>query len=161
MSATIAPVGSEQLGEVLPLIAGYQRFYGVERPDDARNRSFFARFVAPSEEGLLLGAWDGEGEAAIGFACLYWLPESVSARDVALLHDLYVEDSRRGTGAGRALIDAAIEAAQRRGAASLSWRTALDNRRAQRLYERYPATRSAWFEYEVELGPSASPPARG
>ena len=161
MSATVAPATADQLHELLPLIAGYQRFYGVERPDDARNRSFFARFVAPSEEGLLLGAWDADGGAAVGFACVYWLPESVAAEDVALVHDLYVEDSRRGTGAGRALIDAAIEAARRRGATSLSWRTALDNRRAQRLYERYPATRTAWFEYEVELGPLASPPARG
>ena len=151
-SPTVAAVSDDRLIELLPLIAAYQRFYGVEGPDDARNRAFFARFVAPSDEGLLLGAWDAAGDAAIGFACVYWTPESVAARDVALLHDLYVEDSRRGAGAGRALIDRAIDEARRHGASSLSWRTALDNRPAQRLYESYPATRTAWFEYEVDLG---------
>lgn len=149
---TVASATADQLDGLLPLIAGYQRFYGVEHPDDERNRAFFGRFVAPSEEGLMLGAWDASAGAAVGFACVYWTPESVAAEDVALLHDLYVEDSRRRAGTGRALIDASIEAARRRGAASLSWRTALDNRRAQRLYERYPATRTSWFQYEIDLG---------
>jgi hypothetical protein len=36
---------------------------------DERNRAFFSRFVAPSEDGLLLGAWR-EG-ALVGYACLY------------------------------------------------------------------------------------------
>ncbi len=151
-SATVAAATADQLDDLLLLIAAYQRFYGVEQPDDARNRGFFARFVAPSEEGLLLGAWNAAADAAIGFACVYWTPESVAACDVALLHDLYVEDAHRAAGTGRALIDRAIEEARRRGAASLSWRTALDNRRAQRLYESYPAVRTPWFEYEIDLG---------
>lgn len=152
MSTAVFAAGHEQLDELLPLIAAYQRFYGVEAPDDARNRAFFARFVAPTEAGLLLSARAAAGDEAVGFACLYWMPESVGASDVALLHDLYVSETHRSAGAGRALIDAAIEEARRHGAARLSWRTALDNRRAQRLYESYAATRTTWFEYEVDLG---------
>ena len=33
----------------------------------------------------------------------------------------------------------------------MTWQTALDNRRAQRLYERFDAERTAWFEYELQL----------
>ncbi len=52
---TVCPALDEDLIGLLALFAGYQRFYGTE-PDDARNRAFFARFVAPSDDGLLLFA---------------------------------------------------------------------------------------------------------
>ena len=66
-----------------------------------------------------------------------------------LLNDLFVAEDVRGGGVGRALIDAALDVARERGSSSLSWQTALDNRTAQRLYERTGAERSAWFEYEL------------
>ena len=57
----IAPVDADEFETLLPLIAAYQRFYEVDDIDDERNRSFFRRFLAPSEDGLLLGAReDGE-----------------------------------------------------------------------------------------------------
>ena len=48
---------------LLPMIAAYQRFYGVAEADieEERNRVFFSRFVAPSEDGALLGAWRDDG----------------------------------------------------------------------------------------------------
>ena len=52
----VREVRPEELEELLPLIAGYQTFYGAE-PDTYRNRTFFSRFLHPSEAGLLLGAW--------------------------------------------------------------------------------------------------------
>jgi len=65
----IEPIAAEQMGDLLPLIADYQRFYEVEDVDDERNREFFARFLAPSDDGMLLGAWrDNE---LLGYACLY------------------------------------------------------------------------------------------
>lgn len=133
---------------MLPLIAAYQRFYGVESPDDARNAGFFRRFVEPRDDGLLLGAWrDGE---LVGHACLYWTFSSTSATEVVLLNDLYVTPEARGSGAGRALIEHARGVARERGASKLTWSTALDNRVAQRLYERTGAERGAWFDYELD-----------
>ena len=52
----IAPVAAAEFEALLPLIAAYQRFYEVEEIDEERNRAFFRRFLAPSEDGLLLGA---------------------------------------------------------------------------------------------------------
>jgi GNAT superfamily N-acetyltransferase len=144
----IAPITLDDYDDVLPLIADYQRFYEVE-PDDVRNDLYFRQFVAPSDVGLLLGARvDG---ALVGYACLHWRSDTVEARDVVCLHDLFVAPAARGTGAGRALLAAAAGVARARGAPSLVWSTAPDNVMAQRLYDRTGASRSSWYEYDLVL----------
>jgi GNAT superfamily N-acetyltransferase len=146
----VRPVTAADLPGLLALIADYQRFYGNTAPDDAHNAAFFGSFVAPSERGMLIGAYDDDGSPA-GYACLYWTFSSISASHVVLLNDLYVLPSRRGAGVGEALIAAAREVAVERGCSHLRWATTLDNRRAQRLYERVGAERVALFEYEFDL----------
>lgn len=145
----IAPIAVEEFEELLPLIAAYQRFYEVEEIDEERNRAFFRRFLAPSEDGLLLGA--RIGGRLIGYACLYWHFSSTEATESVLLNDLYVEDSTRGQGVGRALIEATAEVARERGVPFVEWSTAPDNRTAQRLYDSTGAERSEWFTYELRV----------
>ncbi len=145
----IEAVTEGQLEKVLPLIGEYQRFYEVEDVDAGRNREFFGGFVAPSERGVLLGAWDG-GEL-VGYACLYWTYTSLIPAEVVLLNDLYVVPEARGEGVGRALIDASAGVARERGAARLTWLTAQDNKRAQRLYDTTGAIAEPSIEYELEL----------
>ena len=144
----VRPISESELDQVLPLIAGYQTFYGAT-PDTERNRRFFSRFLNPSEEGLLLGAWvDGR---LVGFATLYWFFSSTKAADSVLMNDLFVQDGTRGKGIGRALIQSALDETRRRGAAHLEWFTAPDNATAQRLYDSVPsAGRSTWYAYEIE-----------
>jgi len=151
MSTEVRPATAGDLDALLALFADYQRFYaGTARPDD-HNARFLARFVAPSDDGLLLLAPGGADAAPAGYACLYWTFSSVSATDIVLLNDLYVRPEHRGTGVGEALVAAAVAVGRERGASHVRWFTALDNRRAQRLYERLGAQRSAWFEYEIAL----------
>lgn len=145
----IAPIAAEEFERLLPLIAAYQRFYEVERIDTDRNRAFFRRFLAPSEDGLLLGA-RGEGEL-LGYACLYWHFSSLEACESVLMNDLYVEESARGRGVGRALIEASAAVARERGAAFVEWSTAPDNETAQRLYDSTGAERSEWLSYELRV----------
>jgi GNAT superfamily N-acetyltransferase len=144
----VGPLDETSFEAALPLFAGYQRFYGAE-PDDDRNREFFRRFLAPSEDGLVLGAW--LGDELVGFACLYWTFSSTHAAEIALMNDLFVAEGARGGGVGLALIEASARAARERGARHLEWLTAIDNRQAQGLYERTGAERSAWFGYEIPL----------
>lgn len=145
----IAPIGSDEYEDLLPLIAAYQRFYEVGEIDAERNRAFFRRFLAPSDDGLLLGA-RSEGRL-VGYACLYWHFSSLEAVETVLMNDLFVVDDQRGRGVGRALIEASAEVARERGAPYLEWATAPDNETAQRLYDSTGAERSKSISYELRL----------
>jgi GNAT superfamily N-acetyltransferase len=145
----IAPIAAAEFERLLPLIAAYQRFYEVDHVDEERNRAFFRRFLAPSEDGMLLGARDGE--EIVGYACLYWHFSSLVAAETVLMNDLFVGEAARGRGAGRALIEASAGVARERGAAYLEWATAPDNHTAQRLYDSTGAERSEWVQYELRL----------
>ena len=145
----VAPVEAGQMDVLLPLIAAYQRFYEAEEIDEERNHAFFSRFLAPSEDGMLLGAWrDGE---LLGYACLYWSFTSVIPAKTVLMNDLYVDPAHRSQGVGRALIEASAAVGRERGAQRLEWMTAPSNETAQRLYDSTGAQRSEWIEYELEL----------
>jgi ribosomal protein S18 acetylase RimI-like enzyme len=144
----IEPVSDGQFERLLPLISAYQRFYEAEQTDDARNRAFFSRFIAPSDDGMLLGAW--REDELVGYACLYWSFTSTVPAETVLMNDLYVDPAHRGQGIGRALIDASAAIARERGAERLEWMTAPDNETAQRLYDSTGAKRSEWIEYELE-----------
>ena len=145
----IAPIADEEFEQLLPLIAAYQRFYEVEEISEERNRTFFRRFLAPSEDGLLLGARrDGR---LVGYACLYWHFSSLEAVESVLMNDLYVAEEARGEGVGRALIEATAEVARERGVPYVEWSTAPDNTTAQRLYDSTGAKRSEWVSYELRV----------
>jgi GNAT superfamily N-acetyltransferase len=145
----VEPLEEAQLEQLLPLIAAYQRFYEVEDVDDERNRAFFSRFIAPSDVGLLLGAW--RASELLGYACLYWHFTSLVPAETVLMNDLFVDPAARGQGIGRTLIDASADIARSRGAHHLEWATAPDNETAQRLYDATGAERSTWIEYELGL----------
>jgi GNAT superfamily N-acetyltransferase len=134
---------------LLPLIGAYQRFYRVEDVDSDRNREFFSRFIHPSPDGMLLGAW-GEGRL-LGYACLYWAFSSLVPAETVLMNDLFVEESARGQGIGRGLIEAAAAVARERGAHHVEWSTEPGNSTAQRLYDSTGAERSEWVEYDLRV----------
>ena len=146
----IAPVAAAEFERLLPLIAAYQRFYAAEGIDEGRNRAFFRRFLAPSEDGMLLGARDSEAKL-VGYACLYWHFSSTQAVETVLMNDLFVSEAARGRGVGRALIEASAAVARERGSPHLEWSTAPDNLTAQRLYDSTGAERSEWVSYELGL----------
>jgi GNAT superfamily N-acetyltransferase len=145
----IAAIMASELEALLPMIAAYQRFYEVEEIDEERNRAFFSRFIAPSDDGELIGAW--RGDELVGYACLYWHFTSLVPAQTVLLNDLYVAEDRRGEGIGRALIEASAEIARERGAHQLQWVTAPDNETARRLYDTLGAESEPSIEYELRL----------
>jgi GNAT superfamily N-acetyltransferase len=145
----IEAITEEQFEALVPMIAAYQGFYEAEDIRTERNRDFFRRFIAPSDDGMLIGAW--RGERLLGYACLYWHFSSTKAVETVLMNDLYVAAEARGEGVGRALIESAAEIGRERGSPILEWSTAPDNATAQRLYDSTGAERSTWIEYELEL----------
>lgn len=145
----VEPIADSEYEALLPMIAAYQGFYGAGDIRTERNREFFRRFLAPSEVGMLIGAW--RGDELVGYACLYWHFSSTRAVETVLMNDLFVDPTKRGQGIGRVLIEASAAVARERGADHLEWSTAPDNTTAQRLYDRTGAERSTWLEYELGL----------
>jgi GNAT superfamily N-acetyltransferase len=146
----IETVTAQTFERVLPLIAGYQRFYKAE-PDAARNRAHFGRLLDDHAAGIQFVALDDAGQA-LGFATLYFPLGSVTPGVACLMNDLFVVPEARGQGIGRALILHCLSYAKAHGFPKIHWQTALDNHTAQRLYDSLPTTRSGWYTYRLEVG---------
>ena len=148
----IERVREEDLQDLLPLMRGYCDFYATAPADDDLVALSRALLADPEREGAQLLARDRErGGAAAGFATVYWTWSTTTARRLAVMNDLFVADTARGTGLAEALIAACADLAGAHGVRALSWSTAPSNRRAQRVYDRTGAARSEWVEYELEV----------
>jgi GNAT superfamily N-acetyltransferase len=147
---TIDGATDADLDALLPLMRGYCDFYGASPPDEGLMEMARALIASPDSEGMLLVARDGDG-APIGFAAVGWKWSSLRAARVAIMEDLFVDPGARRSGAGQALIEGVAERARSHGAPALLWETAVDNKRAQSVYERVGANGETWLEYELEL----------
>jgi len=147
----IEPVNDGNFEKVVPLIGQYQKFYR-QVPDEARNRRFFGQFVGGHHPQATLFLALGEKGEALGFATLYFLPSSLTARTVCMLNDLYTIPEARGKGIARSLVEQCREHGRRRGFSTLDWQTEQSNTGAQRLYDKLGASRSSWYYYSLPSG---------
>jgi GNAT superfamily N-acetyltransferase len=147
----IARVHEDDLAELLPLVRGYCEFYEVSPSDDELLALSRALIADPDRDGVQLLARNG-GEA-VGFATIYWSWATTIASRIGVMNDLFVAPAARGTGAAEQLILACVEECRQHGAAELTWQTAPDNERAQRVYDRVGATRSQWVDYSFNVRP--------
>ena len=146
----ISPAGEGDLGELLPLMRAYCDFYEVEPSDDELLALSRALIADPEREGVQLVARDDDG-AAVGFATVFWSWTTTRAGRLGVMNDLYVAPEARGSGAAEALIEACADRGRRHGAVSLEWSTALDNERAQKVYDRVGGEASRWLDYSLQL----------
>ncbi len=156
MSFTIAPVAEGDLPELLGLMRGYCAFYeqtaGIAPPSDADLLTMSRALLrAPEHEGVQLIAWDDDEGTPLGFATIFWSWSTLSAGRLAVMNDLYVTEAARGTGLADALIAACRDQARAHGAVKLAWSTALDNHRAQAVYDRVGGQRSQWLDYDLRV----------
>jgi ribosomal protein S18 acetylase RimI-like enzyme len=147
---TITRVSERDLDELLPLMRAYCDFYEVSPADEALLALSRALIVDSDCEGMQLVA-RGDNGAALGFATIYWSWATTIAARIGVMNDLYVAPAARGTGAAEALIRACLEECRAHGAAELTWQTAPDNERAQRVYDRIGAKRSQWVDYSLSV----------
>jgi ribosomal protein S18 acetylase RimI-like enzyme len=145
----ISRAGESDLPELLPLMRGYCDFYDVSPSDEQLLALSRALIADPEREGVqLIARNDG---AAVGFATIYWSWATTIAARIGVMNDLFVAPAARGTGAAEALIEACVEESRRHGAAELTWQTAKDNERAQRLYDRVGGKRAEWVDYSLNV----------
>ncbi len=150
---TIRVVAEADLDELLPLMRGYCDFYEVTPSDASLMALSRALSADPLHEGVQLIARGSDGQA-VGFATVYWSWSTAQAARIGVLNDLFVAPNVRGRGAAEALIAAGLEQCRQRGAVQLSWQTAPDNHRAQRVYDRIGATREQWLDYFLPVSPA-------
>jgi GNAT superfamily N-acetyltransferase len=144
----IERVTERDLPELLPLMRGYCDFYRSSPSDEALLAMSRALIADPEREGLqLIARDDSDGGRAIGFATIFWTWSTNSAARIGVMNDLFVSPDGRGSGAADALIEACVDRCRERGAVRLEWQTALDNKRAQAVYERVGGTREQWYDY--------------
>lgn len=134
MSVSIRSLRPEDKAAWLPLWRGYLEFYETSVSDDVTDATW-RRIVDPAGQIHGFCAIDPSGKL-IGIVHYLYHPVTWSIGPRCYLEDLFVSPDRRGSGAGRALIEAVYRAADEAGADQVYWLTAHSNATARQLYDR-------------------------
>ncbi len=142
-TGTIRPLAPSDRAAWDGLWAGYLTFYESSVAPEV-SEATWTRLLDPAQPMFALVAEDTDGVFGLvqcGLHASTW-----STQPYCYLGDLYVDPSRRGSGAGRALIEAVYAEADRLGAVRVYWMTHETNATARLLYDRL-ATRSGFIQY--------------
>ena len=134
MSVTIRPVRAEDQADWRRLWTGYLEFYETSVTEEVYAETF-RRLLDddPLEFQGLVAERDGQ---LIGLTHYLFHRHCWKIENVIYLQDLYVSHAARGTGAGRALIEAVYAAGDAAGCPSVYWLTQDFNATARQLYDR-------------------------
>lgn len=146
-SILVRPIEAEERLDWEPLWRGYQTFYEVSLTDKVTETTWH-RLHDPAEPMRVLGAYvDG---ALKGIVHYIFHRSCWTIGDYCYLQDLFVAESARGLGLGRALITAVYEKADAAGASRVYWLTHETNQAAMGLYNQV-ADRSGFIQYRKML----------
>ena len=124
----------------------YLAFYETVLPQE-QFEDTWARLMQDTQIHGLAARRDG---TIVGITHYLFHPTAWARGPACYLQDLYVDQAVRGTGAGRALIEAVAAQAREAGAARLYWLTQENNAVARRLYDRL-ARYGGFIRYEYPL----------
>jgi GNAT superfamily N-acetyltransferase len=132
-NVVIRAIGEDEREAWNPLWAGYLTFYKTTLAQEISDTAW-ARFHDSGEPLFALGGYvDGQ---LLGFAH-YLFHRSTWARNrYCYLEDLFVADSARRLGIGRALIEEVYRKAESAGASRVYWLTQSSNAQARALYDK-------------------------
>lgn len=147
MPVSIAPLSEGDRARWDPLWAGYLTFYETKLAPEVTDATW-ARLMDPMSPVCGLGAH--ANGTLIGFAHYVLHGGTWDVRPTCYLEDLYVDETVRGSGAGRALIEALADKGRAENWTQIYWQTASGNVQAQYLYDRL-ATRTDWVRYDLTL----------
>jgi ribosomal protein S18 acetylase RimI-like enzyme len=126
--AQVRPATSSDAPLVAGLIAEFRDWWGYEGPSGESLARSVPKLLADANTDFLLAGTDGVCQLRYRYGL--WL-ESEDCE----LEDLYVRESARGAGLGRALVEAAVERARERGCGRIQLDTNEGNTAARALYE--------------------------
>lgn len=128
------------------LARAYKAFYETEVPDEGYERTW-RRLLAADDVHGLAARLDGD---LVGIAHYLVHPDPWSTGSL-YLQDLFTDESARGRGVARALIEAVADVARERGVFRYYWQTKQDNARARALYDKVAVFRG-FVRYDYPLG---------
>jgi GNAT superfamily N-acetyltransferase len=131
---TIRPVEARDETDWRALWQGYLTFYQTALPEEV-TATTFARLLSddPDEMRGMLAVVDGR---AVGLVHHVRHRTCWKVDNVCYLQDLFTLPGVRGTGVGRALVEAVYARADRAGTPAVYWLTQDHNATARRLYDR-------------------------
>lgn len=126
------------------LWTAYLEYYESAVPEEVYLTTF-ARLIDPGHtaQNAALAMADG-----VPVGLVHWIthPHNWKLEDVVYLQDLYADQSVRGTGVGRKLIEHVYDWADANGTPTVYWLTQDFNTTARRLYDRV-ATLTPFIKY--------------
>ncbi len=134
VAARVWTASSRDVEAVASLIAAFRSWWGKEEPTLAQIRAITTRLLDDPNTEFLLAA-RGDGAPAAGVCQLRYRLSVWTGADDCWLEDLYVDDGARGTGLGRALVEAAFERARERGCRRIELDVNESNTAAIAFYE--------------------------
>jgi GNAT superfamily N-acetyltransferase len=134
VSLVIRPLQASDEVEWRRLWKAYLAFYETELPEEIY-ATHFARLLGddPQDFHGLVAELDGR---LVGLTHYVFHRHGWRIENVCYLQDLYADPEVRGTGVGRALIEAVYAAADAAGAPAVYWLTQEFNTTARQLYDR-------------------------
>jgi ribosomal protein S18 acetylase RimI-like enzyme len=119
---------------VASLIAAFRSWWGKDEPTLEEIHATTAILLDDPNTEFLLAA-SGEGALAAGVCQLRYRLSVWTGAEDCWLEDLFVDDGARGTGLGRALVEAAFERARQRGCRRIELDVNEQNTAAIAFYE--------------------------
>lgn len=151
MKVAIRPARPEDHDMWLPLWDGYNRFYGrfdaTALPIEITNATWLRFFESDEPIFALVAEADGR---LVGLVHYLFHRSTTMLKDICYLQDLFTDETCRGQGVGRALIEAVYAEARRAGSERVYWQTHETNARAMVLYNQV-AERSGFLVYRKQL----------
>ena len=143
----VQPVRAGERADWEPLWRAYQTFYTVALSPETTELAW-QRLHDPAEPMHVLGAYlDGK---LMGIAHYIFHRSTWSVGGYCYLQDLFVTETARGLGLGRALIEAVYEKAREAGVSRVYWLTHEGNAEARLLYDRV-AEYAGFIQYRKNL----------
>lgn len=140
----IRPIRADDEAEWRRLWTAYLEFYETSVPE-AVYVSSFARLLSDDANDFngMIAELDGR---PVGLVHYLFHRHMWKLENTCYLQDLYADPDVRGTGIGRALIEAVYKAADEQGCPSVYWLTQDFNETARKLYDRV-ATLTPFIRY--------------
>ncbi|TXD97635.1 GNAT family N-acetyltransferase [Psychrobacter frigidicola] len=146
-SIKIAPLSSANYEAWLRLWQSYLTFYNTSLPLETTNATWH-NLIDDKVSIYGFGAWNND--VLVGMTHVVLHPNTWNTTECCYLEDLYVNESVRGKGVGRALIEYVYEFAAKKGCNRVYWHTQEGNTPARALYKNI-ATETDMMQYRKDL----------